>query len=502
MKKIKAKLNSKKYEIIFIIISLAVGLFFSTYKLTESPPIWFDEGNYIQTAINLANYGQQAIQTAPGELISTNHLTAGYPLLYPLSLSFKYFGVGLFQARIIMAIFIAALILVSYLLVKKLFGFRMAVFASLLLVTFPPIYGHGKNVMGEVPGLFFLILFLFFLYKIENNNFQKVKYYIYAGLSAGLCIATKPIFIILLPALVITILFYIKKINWNWKIVLAFLLSLAAPIVIWIKWQFQGKDFLTKIISYYANPHGLDSSMEMIINNILRFFTEGTPIYLMIMLICWTIAILIRANNKRNISLAEKFSFTFCLILLAAYLKTIGFYRYFLPVNILALIFFPASFYVCIKFLRNRWSVFNKIKFRYLFFLPIIILVAFNFYMLCFNSWVAEHYNSKKSEKLSNYFNSHNQNKSIFLYNTPELAVFLSSDIYYQYIELTPTQSLGNEQLDKIQSGIPDEIIIPAKTYNKIITNDKINYFTLYNIKEKISEYTVLERVAGHNVNN
>jgi hypothetical protein len=40
-------------------------------------------------------------------------------------------------------------------------------------VTFPVLYGNGKNVLGEVPGLVFLFIFLASVFEIEATDDTK-----------------------------------------------------------------------------------------------------------------------------------------------------------------------------------------------------------------------------------------------------------------------------------------------------------------------------------------
>lgn len=480
---------TKKLEILFVLILLLVGLFFATYKLTESPPIWFDEGNYIQVAINFLASNKQVVQVAPGELVPATYLTAGYPLLYPLSLSFKYFGVGLLQARAVMVIFILALILVSYLLMRNLFGFKIAVLSSLLLVSFPPLYGHGKNVMGEIPGMFFLILFLFFVHKIEKTSYQKIIYYILAGLAAGLCLSTKPVFVILLPAILVAVLILRKKIYFYWQSIFAFLLSFLAPVAARLAFQYHEVRNFNESFFVYTNPHGIDSIYQSIINNFLRFFTEVTPAYFLILLLVWISSVLIRFKEKKDISATELISFCFSIILPLAYLFTSGFFRYFLPAHLVALLYFPFALFILLNFLNSRYIRWGAEKIKLIFFLSLVVLVSANFYHLEFKSWVAEHYQSKKSSILSNYFQNYTLDKSLFLYNAPEVIIFLPTQNYYQYVEFTPLVFIGQEQLAKIEQGIPDEIIIP-----KAISKEKASDLTLYQIKDKIGGYVIWEK--------
>ena len=482
-------LTNKKYEAIFLFCLLLFTLFFSAYKLTESPPIWFDEANYIQVAINFMDQFEQTIQVAPEELLPATYLTAGYPLLYPLSLSFKYFGIGLLQARIVMLIFIIALVLMSYLLIRKLFGFKIAMWSSLLLATFPPLYGHGKNVMGEIPGIFFLILFFYTIYKIEAKNYKNSIYYILAGLSAGLCISSKPVFIILLPAIFLALIVCRKKINFYWQSFFYFLLAFLVPMAIRIALQYQEIQNLNESLSLYANPHGSISIIQTLINNLTRFFTEATPIYFIILLLIWIISVLIRIKNNNKILIAELIPFLFSTILLIAYLFTSGFYRYFLPANIIVLLFFPFALFVILDFINKKFKNLNSKKIKFTGLMLILTLLLLNFYQLNFKSWVASHYSSKKTLILENYFNNYSSDKSLFIYNAPEIIIFLPHRNYFQYVEFTPIVSIGKEQLSKIKAGVPDEIIIPQKILNK-----KIEDFNLYQAKDKIEEFVIWEK--------
>ena len=94
------------------------------------------------------------MQLAPEKITPISHLTVGYPLIYPLALLFKIFGISILKARVLMVFFIMSLVLISYLAIKKRYGLNQSLLSIALLVTFPPLYGNGKSVLGEVPGLF------------------------------------------------------------------------------------------------------------------------------------------------------------------------------------------------------------------------------------------------------------------------------------------------------------------------------------------------------------
>src|SRR3989344_5252003 len=113
---------SRASNLIFVIGLLAAAFFFSTYQLMESPHTWYDEGAIIQRAINFLRYGTMHYQVAPNQFSSAALDSTGYPVIYPIALAFKYFGIGLLPARAVMAVFILLLVLTAYTLIKRTAG--------------------------------------------------------------------------------------------------------------------------------------------------------------------------------------------------------------------------------------------------------------------------------------------------------------------------------------------------------------------------------------------
>ena len=147
----------KTYRDIIIIAILFLGILFaSTYKLIESPSVWYDEGIYVQIATNLANNGLVGMRFSPTEILHVSKFTVEYPVIYPLAGVFKIFGFSILSARLLMVFFILGLAVARYFLIRKLFGPNLALLSLALLATFPPLYGNGKSVLGETPGLFFV----------------------------------------------------------------------------------------------------------------------------------------------------------------------------------------------------------------------------------------------------------------------------------------------------------------------------------------------------------
>jgi len=178
-----------------------------------------------------------------------------------------------------------------------------------------------------------------------------------------------------------------------------------------------------------------------------------------------------------RISFAETIAFFFFIIICVAYLRTPGWYRYFFQAQILGLIFLPIALYSIPHIKRIAlWLV--------------TILIIFNFYQLSFNSFVAEYYTSNRTAILEQHFNSYDTDISFFVYNAPEIVIFLPSRNYYQYMSPRKEQLIGSEQLEKIELGIPDIVIINTETYETMVDE-----FAFYKSKDRISRYTILSKI-------
>lgn len=473
------------------IILFGLVLFFGTYKLSESPPTWYDEGLIVQAAINRAQTGTLAVQIAPGRLISPQFISTGYPVFYPIAAVFKYLGVSLRHARWVMLIYLLLTAGVFFFLAKTFFGFRYASYATLLLVGFAPFYGNGKNVLGEVPGLFFLLLFLFCLNRIERD-YGKKTYYMAGGISAGLCVAAKPLFLVLLPAGLLAVLWRRKRIDWHWSAILLAIISFSALFYLWLVTQFGQRDSLANVLGYYTNPYGLQNIWPVVWHNIGRFFTELSPAYFFILFILWVSGLVIRLKNQERVSLAETTALIFSVFILLAYLRTAGWYRYFFVANVITLLFAPVSIFTWWTYAQERF--FPVVKTSVVKFFPAILLsllIFFQFYQLGFKSWVADYYSSHRTKDLVDYFKNFPADKSVFLYDSPELVIFLPHNNYYQYLEITASMRIGQQQLAAIKTGILDMIVIKSQALAKA---DKL--FTYYKVQDSIDEYTLLERVG------
>jgi len=463
---------------VFLFIGFCLVAFFSLSDLTESPPTWMDEGIITQVSRNISEYNIHGIQVAPDKLVSTGFVSTGYPVTFPISVVYEIFGTGIFQARLVMVFFIFSLVMLVYFFIRKTVSCEIAVISVLLLVSFGPLYGHGKNVLGEIPGLVYLFASAIAFAYIETHRSQSSVLYVVAGLSLGLAVVCKPIFILLIPAISIALVLYRKDMQVTRVTGVFFLSGLIVPVAIWLYVQFNGDSF-SSMFQVYANPHNNDIVLS-IFSNLKRFVTEGQPLYALIIFSFWFLALVKRLKEKTTIHFSEFFLFLFSILVLLAYLRTVGYYRYFFLAEFIALAYLPQSLTVLFS---------ERISKRYLY-VGFVCLFVFQLYQTQFNSFISEYRISTRSHDLALFGQTIPANQTIFIYQAPEMVNFLKNNNYYQYMEVTTTIHVGEEERGIISRGLVDRIFV-----NNDIYESKKSFFVRYAKEKQVDRYIVLSLI-------
>ena len=469
---------------ILLLTAAVVAVFFSLYKLSESPSVWYDEGWYVQDAANIAVRGADGLQLTPGVVTHLAVTTVGYPLLYPMALWMRIFGTGILSARSLMALFILGLIIAAYFLAKRLYGPWMALGAVALLATFPPLFANGKSVLGEVPGMFYLLLCLIFLNLALGRPSRRKLFLLLSGLALGLCVATKPEFLIMLPAVAIGLLIELRRKRIDWKDIFLCAVFTLVPIILWLLIQFGGSDSLSGILTYYANPYHEKNLVATVIRNFTGMFKDPSTLYTLLIMAVWAVGLWLRQRAKKAVPAEEIISFIFSILIIGAFLRTAGIYRYLFPAQILALIFFPYSLNLFLQTISVKVNLSPSARKA----VPVLlgILAFLGLYQCAFHSWVSDTYHSHKTAYWEDYFAHLDPRTSVFFYNTPEVVPFIHGDDYYQY--LTPAAGpIGALGLEQIKAGKVDRIIIVAEGYK---SDDPL--FKLYDATTTPYKYDIL----------
>jgi 4-amino-4-deoxy-L-arabinose transferase-like glycosyltransferase len=188
-----------------LFVGVAAGLlalFLVFFNLRDYPKPWFDEGSHLHVPKALVLYGKYADYSSEGFRYYGPTIGVGPAVMLPVAASFKLFGVALLQARIVMCLYLFASIYVFYRLVCAIAGSSVAWVACALLVSSRSVLliYYGRQLLGEVPGLLFVMvgLWLWFL-SWEKPDWLRLGG---VGLLFGLAIVTKYQYLLFLaPAL-------------------------------------------------------------------------------------------------------------------------------------------------------------------------------------------------------------------------------------------------------------------------------------------------------------
>ncbi|HEY9481167.1 MAG TPA: glycosyltransferase family 39 protein [Candidatus Paceibacterota bacterium] len=463
---------------------ILLGAFFATFRLTESPAFWYDEGWYMEAAANLATVGIDGLQIAPGHIEHLAVTTVGYPLIYPLALWMKIFGTSVFAARFLMALFIIGFLVSAYVLARRLFGNHVALCALALLMTFPPLYGNGKSILGEVPGMLFLVLSLFSWSraKISPNRYP---WLVLSGLCAGLCASTKPVYLVFLAALVAGAVIECRRKTFMWREITIGVVATIVPLMIWLFVQFGAGDSASGIIGYYANPYH-EHIVAVVVKNFIGLFKSVSGLFTLAIGGLWLSRIMVAWKRADKLAAEEIMSLVFAILVFLAFLRTAGWYRYLFPMQALTLLFLP-------EVVRSLSELFVEkiVALRKLAIVLSIVLSVLGLYQLCFSSWVADGYASHRTAELSSVMSRLPASQSVLFYNAPEAVPFLSHRNYYQYI-LPAAGIIGVENMALAQSGAVDIIILETEAYR---ASDPV--FKSYRPQETIDKFTLLTAIMA-----
>lgn len=446
---------------VILIFLFTILIFLSTWHLSASPATWFDEGINVGIVKSFIQEGVYSLQIAPHHFVQERPflITTNYPVLIPVALATYFGGMNFVAVRTPMVLFLWLFAALSYLLVNRLYGKKYALLSLALIITFVPFYGNGKAVLGEVPGLVFLLAALL----AWPKRFQPRRLLI-AGLLFGLSIASKPFFLIVIPALFLGELYncYWLRNNFFWQRAILMFGGALLPLILWFytilpnfSWQ-----SMSQIIGYYSNSYAASGFVFQIITNIKRFFTETTPIHFMVLAAVTGSACFVRTRRRgqKSFEPTEIVLWVFIFINVLWYLKTPGWYRYFFTAHLLLFLFFPAA----LDILLARWSAVASLLVIFLILIQFGYLVTKRHDTL-YNSSSAEHIATQAADFLK-------AKQTILVINAPSVAFLLPSDYLYQYLQINPALHFGQASLYSADGqpyhfillpGNPDSVLLP-----------------------------------------
>jgi hypothetical protein len=187
-----------RWQSFVVILSTILILFLSLYNLTNYPIPWFDEGSHLHVPKTLVRFGVYADYSSEGFRYYGPTIGVGPTVMLPIAAGFKVFGIGLLQARLVMVVYLLASLYIFYCLGRHLSESKLAWVATALIVTSQgvPMIEYGRQVLGEVPGLFFVIAGIFTWFTAwERASWRRLGL---VGVLFGLAMVTKHQYLLLL----------------------------------------------------------------------------------------------------------------------------------------------------------------------------------------------------------------------------------------------------------------------------------------------------------------
>lgn len=331
-----------------ILAGIAVAAFAAYWIFSDfltKPFIWSDESLNIQMARTLADMGRIGIPLAPDVLSSHLHYytsSSGWVMLASVAAGIKLGGASFFVARSVMAIYMLATVMLVYVLVRRSRDWKIASASALLIASFASFIGYGKSVLGEIPGICWLLCGLWAL------QFTKERWWAYfgGGLGFGLFLATKPAFLLIGgPPLLIVIGFeYLKK-RMSLKQVGAFLTAIVIAVLPTV---YIGSihpltiENIQKTAVYYSNNYNSPCIRCDIQRNLWSMVSQTTFWHLEILagvvgLWLLTVGKAVRADWRM------RWFILFSLLSMGYFLKSPGTNRYFFPLQFGLLVLFPVA---------------------------------------------------------------------------------------------------------------------------------------------------------------
>lgn len=473
---------AKKREFLFFTLIMLVALFFSSFCLKTSPPFWFDEGIFYQVVKNLAFLNILGVQLSPGIFNDLTLISLGYPVFYPAAMVFRLLGASLLVERGMAVFFLLALVAVCYFLVRKCYGVRSAIFTSVLIVTFAPLYGNGKSFLGEVPGLFFLVaglLILCYLPRVNKSNFWLS---LSAGVVLGMAASVKPSFLPILPALLVGVVI-------NWRIFLATkkgrealivgFIGLSTSLLVWILTQFNNSTSVAGVLAHFSNPYYVNDWLLVITNNLKRFVVESTPLHCLLLLLIATYFLIKRFWKKEIVSVVEITIFVFVLLTLVAYLRTAGWYRYFFPAHFLLFLFIVPA----VSRLFDELKIVKRRTFLFALFLALLLLAQI--FPLSKNTLSC---NIDAPSAVESYFANLGSTERVLFYSLPQLAARYPNFDFFQYIKMSEHLQLGRENLSLLDKGFFTIIFVESGL------SDDVSRFKNYYLEKNIHGISIYRK--------
>lgn len=181
--------------------------FLLLYRLDAYPTPWHDEGTYLHIAENYAENGDYADFSSEGNRYTGPVISIGPTVILPIAAIYQVTGVSIPRARLVIVLYSILTLIFLYGLTTVLHSRQLAALAVILaflsrgLDASTSYVAYSRNVVGELPGLFFLFAGLWLWLRPGSRRLSML---LVVGLLFGLASITKNQYaIFILPSLLL-----------------------------------------------------------------------------------------------------------------------------------------------------------------------------------------------------------------------------------------------------------------------------------------------------------
>jgi len=496
---------------VFTWITLALLVwFFVFFHLTSFPEPWFDEGSHLHVPKTLVNYGVYADYSSDGFRYYGPTIGVGPTVMLPIAGMFKLFGFGLFQARIVVGLYMLAAVYVFYKLVKDLSNGTLALVATLLLVSSRSILflNYGRQILGEVPGLFFLVLGLVLWFaNWGNHNWKRLTL---IGLLFGLAMVTKYQYLLFLaPTLILAWfldIFYYKTASHKNFLIPG--IVAAGSFALWqgITLQFMGPaTAIENLALLRASAEGAAFSFNpaQIIQNLGQLFSRSVYLWALVPALVSGFFVSIPRNRE-----GQKWSILFLLMslnLVWFVIASIGWIRYAFLGLAVAGIFIARMFYDAtggFKFdfggtTKGFWdSLFSgKGAFRWALAAWLFLIVALP---MAKNVLEIAQGGSRSAEQMAAYLNANVSKDAVIETWDPEMGFFTDHNYHY------PPNALLAVAVEQVYAGgeqVRDHYtFVQDEQPEYILTGEFSKWVAIYPVDQLWEEYEWVTTVGNYDL--
>lgn len=470
-----------QYQSALTWITLALLIwFFVVFNLTSFPEPWFDEGSHLHVPKTLIKYGVYADYSSEGFRYYGPTIGVGPTVMLPIAAMFKLLGIGLLQARIVVGLYMIAAVYVFYKLVKDLSNKPLALVATILLVSSRSVLflTYGRQILGEVPGFFFLMFGLMLWFTNWGNN-GWIRLTI-IGLLFGLAMITKYQYLLFIaPALILSwfLNFFYYKTASHKNFLIPGLIA-AGSFAFWqgITLQFMGPaTALENLTLLRASAEGAAFSFNpaQISQNLSELFSRSVYLGALLPALFYGLFVSLRRDQE-----GQKWSVLFLLMslnLVWFVIASIGWIRYAFLGLAIAAIFIAQLFYdltAGLKFefggtSKGLWNSFvsRKDAFRWALVIWLLLIVALP---MAKNILEIAGGGTRAAEKMADYLMDNIPQDAMIETWDPEMGFFTDHNYHY------PPNALLAVAVEQIYAGGE-----PVKDHYDFVQTEKPEYLLL-----------------------